>query len=172
MIFKIISSLLIVTSTTMLGFAYSNKYRERLVQIRQLKSIIRDIENQIVFFTIPIPDVLKNISEGNNRVCTLFKYVYDVMLYDRETTPGEAFEKALDRDINGIFLNQDDKEILKNFAKLLGGSNIDGQINSIRMIEKQLDNQEVSAEQEKNKYERMYKSIGILSGLAIAIVLF
>ena len=50
---------------------------------------------------------------------------------------GDAWEKSIDS--SNIMLLQDDKEALKSLGKLLGKTDIEGQISQIRLVNNFLD---------------------------------
>jgi stage III sporulation protein AB len=55
---------------------------------------------------------------------------------------------------------------------MLGKTDKSGQLQEIDIVSKFLDRQIEISEEEKNKNEKMYKSLGIVCGLALAIVFF
>jgi stage III sporulation protein AB len=88
------------------------------------------------------------------------------------TTADIAWEKAIEENYQKLALNKEDKAILMNFGKMLGKSDLEGQINNIKLISSQLKLQELKAEEMRTKNEKMYRSLGVLSGMAIVIILF
>ncbi len=68
-------------------------------------------------------------------------------------------------------MKQEDIEVLKNLAKLLGISDIDGQISQIEMTQNFLDTQLKQAQEEKQKNEKLYQKLGTIIGLAIVVML-
>ena len=67
--------------------------------------------------------------------------------------------------------SKEDIEIIKGLAKMLGRTDIDGQVSEIRLTDKFLDVQIKDAENEKIKNEKLYKTLGATVGLALVIVL-
>ena len=82
---------------------------------------------------------------------------------------GVAWEKAVDEANNNF--TKEDKDIIKGLAKMLGKTDIDGQVSEIRLTCKFLDVQIKDAEIEKNKNEKLYKTLGATVGLALVIIL-
>lgn len=82
---------------------------------------------------------------------------------------GEAWKNALEESKTN--LKEEDIKVLKNLSKLLGKTDIDGQLSEIELIEKFIEEQITNAEEEQKKNEKLYKSLGILAGIAIAIIL-
>ena len=82
---------------------------------------------------------------------------------------GEAWNTAVETDILNI--NAEDKNILKDLGKLLGKTDLKGQVNQIDLTSSFLDNQIKKAEIEREKNERMYRTLGMILGLGIVIIL-
>ena len=70
-----------------------------------------------------------------------------------------------------ISLNQEDKDIIKRLGKLLGQTDVDGQLSEIELTESFLDIQIQKAEEAKKKNQKLYKTLGIVMGLVFVIIL-
>ena len=78
-------------------------------------------------------------------------------------------KKAIDN--SNTKLTKDDNEVLKGLAKMLGKTDLDGQVSEIRLTKKFLETKIQDAELEKTKNEKLYKTLGATIGLAIVIIL-
>ena len=67
--------------------------------------------------------------------------------------------------------NEEDKEIIKMLGKMLGKTDIKGQVNEIDLCISLIKRQLKKAESEKEKNYKLYKTMGIVLGLGICIVL-
>ena len=65
----------------------------------------------------------------------------------------------------------DDKDVLKKLGKLLGQTDVEGQISEIEVTENFLDMQIEKAEEERKKNQKLYKTLGIVTGLVLVIIL-
>ena len=72
---------------------------------------------------------------------------------------------------NNKQFNDEDKDIIKTFGKLLGKTDIKGQVSEIKLMQNLIEKQIANAELEKNKNVKLYKTMGIISGLGICIIL-
>ena len=82
---------------------------------------------------------------------------------------GEAWERCIDN--SDLMLLEEDKEALKSLGKLLGNTDVNGQISQLNLVNVFLDEQIKEATVLKNKNEKMYKKLGIIVGLAVVIIL-
>ena len=82
---------------------------------------------------------------------------------------GEAWNEAIN--VTFTALKQEDIEIIKGLGRMLGKTDINGQISEIELVNEFLETQIKEAEYEKNKNYKMYKTLGIVVGIAIVIIL-
>ena len=82
---------------------------------------------------------------------------------------GEAWNEAIET--SNVTIDREDKDILKNLGKLLGKTDIEGQLSEIELTSSFLDTQIKKAEQEREKNGKLYKTLGVITGIGIVIVL-
>ena len=82
---------------------------------------------------------------------------------------GEAWNIALRLD--ELNINEEDVGVLSNLSKLLGKTDLEGQISQIELTSQFLDKQIKKAEMKKEKNEKMYNALGMIIGIAIVIIL-
>ena len=68
-------------------------------------------------------------------------------------------------------INDEDRLALSNLSKLLGKTDVTGQLNQIELTTDFLESQIKKAEQQRDKSEKMYRTLGMLIGMAIVIIL-
>lgn len=69
-------------------------------------------------------------------------------------------------------LSLKDIKLIKSFSALIGNSDMQSQAKSIRLIELQLDDEIKQAKDLCLRKERMYKSLGVLMGIGLVIILW
>ena len=158
---------LILVSSTLIGKFLSNKYIYRLEEFEDIKNSLNILKTKIKFTYEPIPEVFGEIAENvSSNVRRLFVLAKQNM---EKMSAGEAFEEAVDNIICN--LKNEDKKVIKMLSKLLGQTDIEGQISQIEITEEFLRNQIKEAEEEKRKNERLYTRLGTVIGLTIVIIL-
>lgn len=167
--FVIKTAILIVifSTSSAIGISISKKYSNRVRNLKEIKSTLNIFETKIKFTYEPIPEIFREISQNTYKsVSELFLNASNRM---KELSAGEAWNEAIEG--ANIEITKEDKNILKGMSKLLGKTNVEGQISEINLTKKFLDRQIEIAEQEKNKNEKLYKTLGMTIGLAIVILL-
>ena len=166
-IIKYLILFLILISTTSIGKFLSKKYVYRLDELEDIKNALNILKTKIKFTYAPIPEIFLEISKNVNRnIGNIFLVAKEKMT---EETASKAWEEAIDKvECN---LNKEDKNIIKMLSKLLGQTDVEGQISQIKITEEFLERQIKEAEEEKRKNERLYTRLGTITGLTIVIIL-
>jgi stage III sporulation protein AB len=169
---KIIGCTAIIFSSWGLGYILGTQFSCRVRELKLLKSSFQMLETEIAYSNAPLPDALESVERRSSIPVKYFFINISKNLKTRiYSSVGEAFEKSLDNTKDKLSLGKEDIEILKSFGHSLGNSDVEGQVKNFKLLLKQLEIQESKAEDARAKNERMYKSLGFLSGLAIVILL-
>ena len=123
-------------------------------------------KNKVEFTYEPINCIFEDIS---NLIYGNKENVFRVVQNNKENIDINAlWESAADKIVN---INNEDKEIIKMFGKLLGKTDIKGQLSQIELTTKLIEKQIEKAECEKNKNFKVYKTMGMVLGIGICIIL-
>lgn len=172
MLFKLAGCIIVIISCTFLGFMLSFECKKRPQQLRELQVLLQMLENQIGYLSDVLIDAFEKISRnGTSQACIFFNKSAEILKKDGSMGASQAWELSVRQNIRKTSLNREDEEILIAFGKILGSSDIEGQIKNIRLVMEQLKLQEVKAEENRRSYEKMYRSLGVLSGVALVILL-
>lgn len=166
-IIKIIVLSLIFTSTSLVGFLISNKYKNRVIELKEMKNALNIFETKIKFTYAPIPEIFEEISKNiKENIASIFK---EASIKMEKVSAKTAWEEAL-KESNTSFQTED-TEIIRGLGKLLGKTDIDGQVSEIELTSTFLDTQIEKAEKESSKNQKLYKTLGMVTGMAIVIIL-
>lgn len=169
---KFIGCVLIFLSCSGIGYMLGVRFKSRVRELKLLRMSIQMLETEIVYANTPLPDAFSTVSKKSLApVKEVFKSVSEALGKKRHFSVSEAYESAILEIKGRLSLNKEDMELLSSFCSSLGNSDMEGQVKNFKMILKQLENQEERAEEARGKSERMYKNLGVLAGLAIAIIL-
>jgi len=164
---KILIYSAIFLTCSIIGLLKSQKYMYRVDELKEFKNALNMFKTKIKFTYEPIPEIFAQIASSiNPNIGSIFK----IASYNMKFCPaGDAWKRAIETDLLNI--NIEDKNILKDLSKLLGATDIQGQISQIEVTSNFLDEQIKKAEKEKEKNEGMYRKLGMIIGLGIVIVL-
>lgn len=164
---KYLGILFIVCSTTYMGFHLANGFRIRRKQLMQFLRCLPIIRNEIAFCGTPIPKIFRLISEHTEgEVHEVFGNVSNKMEKNKTMTPAEAMEETLTARKYTCLVPR-----LLELADKLGNYDLEAQITGIDQVRSQAELQMAELEQERAQKGKVYESLGICAGLALAILL-
>lgn len=154
--------------STAIGLAISKAYENRVVELKEFKNILNIMKTKIKFTYEPLAEIFKQIANNNDtNVEKVFGQMANQITYYQTR---EVWENCIqDADIS---INQEDKDILKRLGKLLGQTDVEGQVSEIEVTQNFLNMQIEKAEEDKKKNQKMYKTLGVTIGLIFVIILF
>lgn len=165
-VIKFIILILIFWTSTQIGMKIANKYVVRANNLKQMKKAIKILEAKITYTYDMLPDLFFEISEKiKGSVGAVFRKAGKKMEVE---FAGEAWENSIDECES---FTKEDKEALKSLGKLLGSTDIQGQLNQLSLVNCFLDEQIKEATILKDKNTALYRKLGVIIGLGITIVL-
>ena len=167
-IIKAIGAVCIIAGTTLLGRAYAGMFKERCEFLSDFLKRLEILKNEIGFMKGILADAFLKSGEFKGRTKDLFD---NVALNLEDMDAQLAWETACDKYLPIHSLKKDDSECIKSLGRLLGVSDVDGQISNIDAVSTQLGALSEAAQAERKKNESLFKSVGPLAGIGIAVLL-
>lgn len=167
MIIKGILLLLVFLFCSYIGKMISSQYKKRVEELKEMKKSFIVIETKMKYTYEVLPEIFKEVARGaRENIKEIFE---NAILLMEERTANEAWIEAIGKARTSM--TKEDIEILKGYGKLLGKTDIDGQVSQIELTNEFLETQIEKAEKELIKNEKLYKTLGTTCGLAIVILL-
>lgn len=163
---------LVLIISIIIGKFLSQKYSLRLEELEKIYNLLNMLKTKLKFTYEPLPEIFEEIAENEkNNIGEIFKKAKEKMY---ENTASQAWEITINETEkeNKTNLSKSDMQILKSLSKLLGQTDLEGQISQIEITQNFLQTQIKEAVNEKQKNEKLYSRLGTTIGLAIIIILF
>jgi stage III sporulation protein AB len=168
---KIVGAILILLATTWTGFEVAKQLTERPRQLRALKTALQSLEAEIMYGHTPLYEAARRLSQQLPSPINDFFYKFGNKLTDSETTVRDAWEESLKEIWERTALKKGEFEIMKQFGETLGRHDRVSQQKQIMLTLTHLEREENEARDRQNRYEKMVKNIGFLTGLLLIILL-
>ncbi len=130
------------------------------------------LETEISYSLNPLPEAFKKISERIPKpIGTFFEFMSEQLLKDMGKPIYETWQLALQKLNDEASLKAEDMDILHDFGQGLGLSDRDEQLKNLQLAQEQLKLSEANADTLRQKNEKMYKTLGVLVGMALVLII-
>lgn len=167
LILKLLIALAIVAVCTAMGIIKSKCYESREYILREAIMLFEGIKNEIRYSLTPLSNAIESIRQ--NMVTPLRDVMGAVsleLLQCNISNENITNEVATLKDLTPY-----DIQTISNGIISLGKTDVEGQMGVINMTSATLENQLRDSIEEKKKNSKLYKTVGLATGLMIAIVL-
>jgi stage III sporulation protein AB len=161
---KYITLIGIMIISSYLGIIKAKTFEDRVCSLNEFQNSLVMFKSKIEFTYEPIKDIFEEISkiiyqDKENIFLNTIKNKKDIY---------RSWCEAVDYE-NKLW--KEDKEIIKMMGKLLGKTDLKGQVSQINLSLNLIDKQIEKAEIEKNRNVKLYRTMGIIFGMGICIIL-
>lgn len=171
-ILKITGCVFILTSCTGMGWVFGTEIKKRIEDLKSAKTVALLLRGDIRYAHTALPEALENVSRRHEgRLAPFLKRVARELREYSGKSFAQVWKDAMKSELNHTALTKKDKICLSQFGEQLGYLDKDMQINHIDWYITQVeeDMKEISLDA-KDKM-RLYKSLGVLFGILITILI-
>lgn len=165
---KFLVCLAILCITSYIGIEMSTLLKSREVVLTDTITFLKMVENEMIYMLNSLP---VSYEIARQKLNTPLKEAIGQIVIDIEKDGIRKMEESVERNINSIAsLSSYDKSVIISIFKSLGKGDIDSQNNIIENGISILKSQVKEANDIKEKNTKVYKTVGVISGLLIIIV--
>lgn len=166
---RLAGAALIVLAASRLGALVAGRFTARRLDLRSLTDALERLETEVVYGATPLPRALGELAEsGPSRVRAFFADVVS-RLGVADDLP-MAWREALDAFFATSSLIGSDRGALRPLGDVLGRSDRQDQSRHLKATAQKLRQLEAQAALDEDRHARLWRSVGTLGGLAIAII--
>ena len=169
---KFIGALLLILVTTWMGFDWSRQLQRRTNELREIIHSLQMMEAEMGYTYAPLQIVFTNIRDKTNfPVREFYDDLATALTYTVDNLPA-VWERALQTLVARSAMKEEERGVLLQFGKNIGNHTFEQQEKHIRLTIHHLQHTLAEANEEKHTYQRMAKTLGVLSGIFIVLLLF
>lgn len=168
-VLKFLLSFSIIVLSGYVGIIKSKKLVTREQILREMVVFLNLVKNDIRYMMNILPNAYEIARQklNTNLKIAIGKIVVDMINYSSNT----MLEQSITKNISEIEeLTKYDKEVFISTLKNLGRSDLESQINIIDNSINIIENQIKEANEIKLKNSKLYRTVGVITGLMIVIV--
>ena len=172
MYLKIIGGILIIVSAYIMGVYCVQKDRLKIEDIEEIKKGLTIVKDEIMFLSMPLGDAFSQASEKlAGGTALIFSHIGQGIKENPDSSLADVIDNAIDKNISETFMKKEDAYDLVSLGKNMGNLDIDHQRASIDMTVSDIDGKISLLKGKSEKNEKMYRSIFVLGGILVAVVL-
>jgi stage III sporulation protein AB len=169
---KLIGSFIVIVAASLIGFSYATVYSHRVKHIREIQYALNMLESEIIYTSTPLIDALISIAgKSSENIATLLTKMAELLRDKRIDSVFGAFDEAYKQTKSELYFEKEEVDIIASFMQSLGNSDIEGQKKNFNITIKKLEGFEKKAEEMKAKNEKLFRYLGVCSGVLIVIIL-
>ncbi|GMK46336.1 MULTISPECIES: stage III sporulation protein SpoIIIAB [Paenibacillus] len=169
---KLLGAVLILFAGTMIGFQQAARLAARPRQLRQLAHALQRLETEIGYGHTPLPEALERTAEAvPEPLAELFRDTADRVQGPEGLTFRESWEQAMTSGWGLTALRQTEQSVMLRLGSTLGISDKEDQLKHIHLALLQLKAEEDTAREDQSRYEKMWKSLGVLIAVLVVILM-
>jgi stage III sporulation protein AB len=169
---KLLGSIIILFTSSIIGFILSANLKKRASELREIQSSTLLLQNEIMFTFTALPEAFLKISQHSKGIISkLYLNIGDKLLNNVVDSVFDAFTETFNELKDDMNLKSSDINVLLDFAKGLGKSDIDGQKKIFSLLDNNLRNCIEEADCHIMKNSKLYKTLGFSFGAIVVIML-
>lgn len=169
---KVLGCIMILCASTGIGFTYGEGFKKRTKQLNEIQRCIHQLQNEIVYTHTPLPEAILDVSKkSSSPIKNIFEEVSSLLFFNEVDNVYQAFKNVMENQKDNLNLKKEDIDIIFDFAKTLGESDIEGQQRMFALSLENLKKQLKSSEDLMNKNVKMYRYLGFSLGAMLVIIL-
>ncbi len=168
---KMIGALLTVGGASLMGFYAGNLESYRIADLQEFKKALAVLKSEIEFSRAALPECLRGVADRvSGAVADIFLRMSELLRQERMESVSHIAAKSLDGCERRLYLKPEDKEQFLSFGQTLGYLDLQMQLSSIRIFEQYINDTIARLNAAREKNQKMFGSLGVLSGLLIVVI--
>jgi len=173
MLLRIIGALAVVGGCAGLGMYYAARENFRINELAEFKKALLILSSEIEHLRSPLAIACANIAKRTSAVTEqLFENFSRSLATGEGETAYQLWLSAADAVREQSYLATEDWDVLEGFGKTLGYLDKNMQKNAIEYTIGYINDKTTELQLQGGKNKRMYRSLGIIAGLLVTVVLW
>lgn len=173
MLIKLFGIILILCSSSLIGFRLSRELEERILELSEIKKMIIMLRGEIKYGNSVLSEAFLSIGGRMKEPYGAFLLEsQESMEQKKGQTFQEIWKEQVEKHLKKTTLSEKDLLRLNQFGEQLGYLDKDMQLSTIELYLEQLEEEINGARENSKKNGRLYQSLGIMGGVLITVLIF
>jgi stage III sporulation protein AB len=171
-VLKFIGAVFIIFAATLFGMLQARHYARRPKQIRGLIGALQRMETEMTYALTPLPELLSSLAKQTAEpLADLYRKISEQLTGSSGISTREIWQQEVMMTWKGTSMKLPEQEVMLQLGHVLGLSDRSDQVKHLRLAVSQLQAEEADAREDQRRYEKMWKSLGVLIGGLIVILM-
>lgn len=153
-----------------MGIVRGRALEQRVIELKQSLIMVEKLQTCLRYERMPTKELIGQLARLDGLESLRFIKECDEQMQKNGNFP-KLWKESIENSRNRMDLNSADRELLKRIGDVVGGTDADGQISGLGLIGQMLSQALGQAEEERKQKGTLYRSLGVLCGIGIAILL-
>lgn len=173
MLLRLAGAVAVLLASAALGFYCGVRETFRVRDLMEFKKALVILASEIEYMRAPLPAACANIAgRVVGPISVIWSHFSDLLTKNKGETAYQLWVQAIDSQKEDTYFAPEDIEILDGFGKTLGYLDKKMQLNAINYAADYIDEKAAVLKASENKNKRMYRSLGIIGGFLLAVILW
>ncbi|MCL2187490.1 MAG: stage III sporulation protein AB [Defluviitaleaceae bacterium] len=173
MLVRLIGAMVVIGASCALGFHYAAQETQRVKDLLSLKKALLILASEIEYMRTALPAASLNIGKRvGGWVGEMFTHFGEKLASSEGETTYQLWAQVLSAAKENAQLADEDWRVVEDFGKTLGYLDITMQKNAINYAVEYIDEKAASLQIQADKNKKMYRSLGVICGLLLAVVMW
>jgi stage III sporulation protein AB len=168
---RLTGCLIVISISVAIGNLLAKGYSNRVRNLLDFITVLNIFYTKIRYGQETIGNIFLDVRREIKRDINKIFYEVGTRFDTSEEPVDKIWNDVIEKNFRDLDLNFEDERILLDFGTSLGRSDIEGQLRNIEMTIEKLKSQLIGARDLRDKYGKIYKTVGTLGGVALAIIL-
>lgn len=170
---SIIGAFTLVLGCAAVGFYYAALEGFRVNDLHEFKKALMILSSEIEHLRTPLPMASSNIAKRTKGVVSTLFTEFALMLgSESNDTAYQLWTSALQEQKKKSYLAAEDWDVIEGFGKTLGYLDKQMQQSAITVTVDYINEKTTSLQTQSEKNKRMFRSLGVIAGLLLVVVLW
>jgi len=171
-VIKLIGAMLILFAGTMIGFQQAARFAARPRQLRHIAHALQRLETEIGYGHTPLPEALARTADAvSEPIARMLRLASEGLGSAEGLSFRESWERAVHTVWETTAMRENEKAVMLRLGSSLGISDKEDQIKNLQLAMLQLKAEEDAARDDQGRYEKMWKSLGVLIAVLVVILM-
>ena len=163
----------LIAGCAALGFYLAAQEGFRVQDLQEFKKALMILSSEIEHLRAPLPVACANIAKRTKEpISALFAHFSRLLTENEGETAYQLWMLALESQKKRAHLAAEDWDVLEGFGKTLGYLDKQMQQSAIAYAMDYIDEKTAELQTQSDKNKRMYRSLGVIGGLLLVVLLW